>query len=487
MTFLPAPVARPSRTAAVTVAAVAVLFASLALLARVTGPGPRGRESPTPDGSDRPGAAVAGPVDHGPRFTLRLGQGFRFRDGAVVGNPDDRPDLTFRYVPPQVGGMSTRYNPVSQQVEVGLEPTLTAAMPLLVSTHIQAFETRPDVARTTSGDIAAYGHQVPVTTGTRYVLLMNGAGDQHLLRLDLLEAPAGRYDDWRIGFTYERVELPVGLPGGKILQPLPGRLVYRDWYRTKRIVSIDLATGSEEAIADGVLPSALEDRLLGFADTSGAYVVRDAAGQVRSTTRFDEQVLGPVLSPDGTRLAGTVYRPGPAVRYGESVLPGAPVLSVGVFDLQGREVSAFPGYDDAAWTPDGRLVATGKLTDAGLFEIDLGTKEVRPIHAGVDSPSQPCVSPDGRTVAFISGGRVWLIERDGKDLRQLLQDGHTQQRPAFSPDGTKIALVICNTMAADMTGEVFVVDLATREPAPIRTRAGLSAVPDPSTRLSWIR
>jgi hypothetical protein len=35
-------------------------------------------------------------------------------------------------------------------------------------------------------------------------------------------------------------------------------------------------------------------------------------------------------------------------------------------------------------------------------------------------------------------------------------------------------------------GEVFVVDLETREVNAIRTRTGSSLVPDPDTRLSWI-
>ena len=63
---------------------------------------------------------------------------------------------------------------------------------------------------------------------------------------------------------------------------------------------------------------------------------------------------------------------------------------------------------------------------------------------------------------------------------------HTQQRPVFSPDGTKIALVICNTMAIDVTGEVFVIDLKTQEVTPLRTSTGATLVPDPNTKLNWI-
>src|SRR5439155_11437951 len=174
----------------------------------------------------------------------------------------------------------------------------------------------------TSGDIATYQDRSPVHSKTRYLLLMNAGGDQYLLTLDELEAVPGKYDDWRIGFSYEQVHLPVGLAGGKINKPLPGKLIFRDWYRSKMIVRVDLTSGKEEAIADGILPSTVGDRLLAYGDSSDAYIVRDAAGKILNTIRFNEQVLGPVLSPDGTRLAATVYRPGPTSKIGGVVMPG---------------------------------------------------------------------------------------------------------------------------------------------------------------------
>ena len=101
-------------------------------------------------------------------------------------------------------------------------------------------------------------------------------------------------------------------------------------------------------------------------------------------------------------------------------------------------------------------------------------------------PLQPSVSPDGKTIAFVTNNKIWLIDRDGKNLRQLLQDGHNQQRPSFSPDGTKVALIICNQMPIDETGEVFVIDLKSQEVTPVRTNTGASLLPDTSTRLNWI-
>jgi Tol biopolymer transport system component len=82
---------------------------------------------------------------------------------------------------------------------------------------------------------------------------------------------------------------------------------------------------------------------------------------------------------------------------------------------------------------------------------------------------------------------VSLIDRDGRNLRQVFLDGHNQQRPSFSPDGTKVALIVCNLFAIDGSGEVFVIDLKTQEVTPVRTNTGSSLVPDTSMRLNWVR
>src|SRR5215471_11230990 len=227
------------------IAACAMLIAAIAFLVLVTQKGATNPRSsaesaavtaprPNSEGAAVTAASLTKPAAGGNRFTLRLGQGFRFKDGAVVvGKADEQPDIVFKYLPPQGAGQALRYNEQSAQVEVGLAPALTSAVPVLISAHISAFDTKPDVARITSGDIADYFNQAPIFMKTRYLLLMNQSGDQYLLTLDELQDAPGKFDDWRIGFSYEPVKLPLGLKGGKINKPLPGRIIYRDWYRTK--------------------------------------------------------------------------------------------------------------------------------------------------------------------------------------------------------------------------------------------------------------
>src|SRR5262249_50932150 len=162
----------------------------------------KGATSPRPKAESAAVAteSVMKPAAGGKRFTLRLGQGFRFKDGVVVvAKPDEQPDVAFKYLPPQGTGQRLPDNEESQQVEVGLGPALTSPVPVLLSTHISAFDTKPDVARITSGDIADYFNQAPVFRKTRYLLLMNQSGDQYLLTLDELQDAPGKFDDCRIG------------------------------------------------------------------------------------------------------------------------------------------------------------------------------------------------------------------------------------------------------------------------------------------------
>ncbi len=71
--------------------------------------------------------------------------------------------------------------------------------------------------------------------------------------------------------------------------------------------------------------------------------------------------------------------------------------------------------------------------------------------------AEPGISPDGREIAFASGGDIWSVPSAGGEARLLITDPATDRRPMFSPDGREIAFVSTRTGG----GDIYVLTLAT--------------------------
>ena len=65
--------------------------------------------------------------------------------------------------------------------------------------------------------------------------------------------------------------------------------------------------------------------------------------------------------------------------------------------------------------------------------------------AGVSEPirlvADPALSPDGKTLAFVWRGDIWLAPVEGGAARPLTQHEASDRQPKFSPDGTEIVFI----------------------------------------------
>ncbi len=70
----------------------------------------------------------------------------------------------------------------------------------------------------------------------------------------------------------------------------------------------------------------------------------------------------------------------------------------------------------------------------------------------------PALSPDGRRIAFDWHGDIWICPVEGGNAERVTQDPADEQKPCWSPDGSKLAF------SSDKSGnrDLFVVELSTR-------------------------
>ena len=122
---------------------------------------------------------------------------------------------------------------------------------------------------------------------------------------------------------------------------------------------------------------------------------------------------------------------------------------------------------DPAWSPDGRRIAFHRSACCGealdsLWVIDIDGSNAHEIAPGIwDSrvpimsghsrsnpggSAQPTWSADGRRLAFLGRGvgdrhDVYVVDADGRNLRNVSNSPEEENRVAWSPDGARLAFV----------------------------------------------
>jgi len=231
------------------------------------------------------------------------------------------------------------------------------------------------------------------------------------------------------------------------------------------------------------------------ADGSGAVAITHATGTA----------TGPVLSPDGSRVAYFTF-PGPGA-YDHPSLVVSAIDGTGAVTIDSVQGS----ISRPSWSPDGRTIAYGRAADLD----QVGRIYVAPVDGSggprlISDPARdswaPTWSPDGTRIAFVRGDatsqELVLMDADGSDTHQLSTGAYTAigggmehgtEGLAWSPDGSRI-LFSAGTGTDTPTEQdrsLYVVDVASG--APERLVAGGSPIVyggvwSPSgTRIAYLR
>jgi WD40 repeat protein/hemolysin type calcium-binding protein len=106
-------------------------------------------------------------------------------------------------------------------------------------------------------------------------------------------------------------------------------------------------------------------------------------------------------------------------------------------DADGTDVSnpAIATGDEPFWSPDGTTIAY--VSGGNILKVSAAGGSPTTLTPG----SSPAWSPDGTKIAFVNGGDIWVIPAAGGSTTNLTNSAATDSAPNWSPDGSKIAVI----------------------------------------------
>ena len=201
------------------------------------------------------------------------------------------------------------------------------------------------------------------------------------------------------------------------------------------------------------------------------WIVPAAGGEPMPLVSEPRQAFDPVFAADGrelffagaTRQVSGLWRIALDPRTGAAL--GAPeeLVNLGVAAIRRPTLSI-----------EGKLAYTALVTTSHLWALPLDPTTARPngsprpLTRGGGRHSRPAFSPDGDRIAFDRrrlGTRadLWIGTSEGEDLRRITNDPSDNSLPSWMPDGDELAFVTEHAGRRSL----FAVDIATKRRRPL--------------------
>jgi len=241
------------------------------------------------------------------------------------------------------------------------------------------------------------------------------------------------------GENQRRVTATRALNGFPDWAPDGRSIAYTSWRRGQPQVFIShIYEGTLDELTKGPgenwLPAWSPDGTrVAFASTrdgnSEIYVANRDGSNLRRITNNPAIDTSPTWSPNGTEIAFTSDRSGSPQIY--------TVSADGLSAVQRLTNDSY--CDRPTWSPAPfNEIAYAARTGGSEFDIkviDVPTREVRQLTFGGAINESPSFAPNGRHIAFTSTrsgkSQIFVMARDGKDVRQLTKAGNNKQ-PSWS-------------------------------------------------------
>ena len=183
------------------------------------------------------------------------------------------------------------------------------------------------------------------------------------------------------------------------------------------------------------------DRATGHSD-----VISPCSSEIKTISAGKPQFEFSRLSPDKQLVAAELkYYARSSWQYSVVVLK------------DGEIIASFDNHASPTWLPDGRLVLSGD----GLYVTEIhGTpKRIDDGWLGI-GVNNPDLSPDGKILVFEWNERLWVMDIEGTEHKELIAGPNQYRFPVWSPDGNYVAyLAVAGASHSQVDRGIHLIDV----------------------------